>query len=61
MTDLRKVSQIPVVAIGGIEDSDIRDIMKSGVTGIAVSGNILNAASPKEKTEIILNEINISK
>ena len=61
MTKLRKVSDIPVVAIGGIKDSDIRDIMRSGVTGIAVSGNILNAPSPKEKTEIILNEINISK
>lgn len=61
MTKLREVSDIPVVAIGGIKDSDIRDIMRSGVTGIAVSGNILNAPSPKEKTEIILNEINISK
>lgn len=61
MTKLREESDIPVVAIGGIKDSDIRDIMRSGVTGIAVSGNILNAPSPKEKTEIILNEINISK
>ena len=61
MTKLRKVSDIPVVAIGGIKDADIRDIMRSGVTGIAVSGNILNAPSPKEKTEIILNEINLSK
>ena len=61
MTKLREVSDIPVVAIGGIKDSDIRDIMRSGVTGIAVSGNILNAPSPKEKTEIMLNEINISK
>ncbi|MDE6257218.1 MAG: thiamine phosphate synthase [Muribaculaceae bacterium] len=61
MTKLREVSDIPVVAIGGIKDSDIRDIMRSGVTGIAVSGNILNAPSPKEKTEIVLNEINISK
>lgn len=57
MTKLREVSDIPVVAIGGIKDSDIRDIMRSGVTGIAVSGNILNASSPKEKTEIILKEI----
>ena len=61
MTKLREVSDIPVVAIGGIKDADIRDIMRSGVTGIAVSGNILNAPSPKEKTEIILNEINLSK
>lgn len=61
MSVLRKVSQIPVVAIGGIEDSDISEIMTTGVTGIAVSGNILNADSPKEKTETILTEINKSK
>lgn len=51
---------IPVVAIGGITVSDIGEIMHTGVSGIALSGSILNAVSPWEETEIIINEINNS-
>lgn len=41
--------ELPIVAIGGITASDIDDIMQTGVTGIAVSGAILNAADPVEE------------
>ena len=34
---------IPVIAIGGILLQDIPDIMQTGVSGVAVSGAILNA------------------
>lgn len=37
---------IPVVAIGGITFDDIPDIMQTGVSGIAVSGSILQAEDP---------------
>ena len=37
---------LPIVAIGGITADDIEDIMLTGVTGIAVSGAILNADDP---------------
>ena len=37
---------LPIVAIGGITKEDIPDIMKTGVTGIALSGSILNAEDP---------------
>lgn len=37
---------LPIVAIGGITASDIANIMATGVTGIAVSGAILNADDP---------------
>lgn len=37
---------LPIVAIGGILDTDIADIMATGVAGIAVSGGILNAENP---------------
>ena len=40
---------LPIVAIGGITADDIADIMHTGVTGIAVSGAILNAADPVEE------------
>lgn len=41
--------ELPIVAIGGITASDIDSIMQTGVTGIAVSGAILNAADPVEE------------
>lgn len=41
--------QLPIVAIGGITADDIADVMHTGVTGIAVSGAILNADNPVEE------------
>ncbi len=37
---------LPVVAIGGITSDDLPAIMATGVSGVAVSGAILNAADP---------------
>ena len=37
---------LPIVAIGGITADDIPAIMQTGVTGIALSGTVLNAADP---------------
>ncbi len=45
---------LPIVAIGGITRSDIAEIMECGVTGIALSGTILSAESPRvECAELI--------
>ena len=44
---------LPIVAIGGITLKDIPDIMKTGVTGIALSGTILRAEDPVEETRKI--------
>lgn len=54
---------IPIVAIGGILSSDIPDVMATGVSGIAVSGAILNADSPVEEMQrfIRLTEKEIAK
>lgn len=41
--------KLPIVAIGGILKEDIPAIMHTGVTGIAVSGAILNADNPVEE------------
>ncbi len=49
--------ELPIVAIGGIVCSDIADILASGVTGIALSGTILNASSPQAETAAVLQEI----
>ena len=51
---------LPIVAIGGITISDIPDIMRTGVSGIALSSTILNAESPVEETQKILNQLKIT-
>lgn len=48
---------LPIVAIGGITVDDIPAIMGTGVTGIALSGAILNADGPKSMTESILETL----
>lgn len=48
---------LPIVAIGGITVDDIPAIMRTGVTGIALSGAILNAEDPKSMTESILETL----
>ena len=50
----RRDSGMPVVAIGGITTDDIPAIMATGVSGIAVSGTILRADDPVEKTQEIM-------
>ena len=37
---------IPIVAIGGICNHDIPDILDCGINGIAISGSVLNANNP---------------
>lgn len=48
---------IPVVAIGGILQSDIKDVMATGVSGIAVSGAILNAENPVEEMKRFIDSL----
>lgn len=45
---------LPIVAIGGILESDIKSILATGVSGIAVSGGILNAENPVEEMQRFL-------
>lgn len=45
---------LPIVAIGGITEADIRPILESGPNGIAISGTIMNAVDPVEKTAALV-------
>jgi len=45
---------LPIVAIGGILESDIKSILATGISGIAVSGGILNAENPAEEMQRFL-------
>lgn len=53
----RENISLPIVAIGGITHDDIDDIMATGMTGIALSGSILNATDPTHETERIVHTI----
>ena len=48
---------IPVVAIGGILQPNIKDVMATGVSGIAVSGAILNAENPVEEMKRFIDSL----
>ncbi|MEF9923470.1 MAG: thiamine phosphate synthase [Muribaculaceae bacterium] len=48
---------IPMVAIGGIEYDDIVPIMDTGISGIAVSGGIINASNPTMMTTRIIDTL----
>lgn len=51
---------LPIVAIGGITAEDIPDIMKTGVTGIALSGTVLRAEDPILEMQRLLAIVNSS-
>lgn len=52
---------LPVVAIGGITAADTAEILTTGVSGIALSGALLNAEDPTEETRKIIEIITHSK
>lgn len=46
---------LPIVAIGGICYDDINDIMDTGISGIAVSGSLINAKNMTEETRKMIS------
>ena len=46
--------RIPVVAIGGIRYDDILPLMQTGISGIALSGSVLNAENPVEEMKRVM-------
>ena len=52
---------LPIVAIGGITAEDIPMIMQTGVTGIALSGAVLNADDPVGEMKRILAPLRLPR
>lgn len=50
--------QVPIFAIGGIDDMDVRDILRAGCMGVAVSASIALASNPQHATTRFLERIN---
>lgn len=49
---------IPLVAIGGITKDDIPELLETGVSGVALSGAILNAENPVDEMRDIVTQCN---
>ena len=53
----RKIN-IPVIAIGGIGEDDIENIINTGMSGIAISSLISHHNNPQQITGLLLEKIN---
>lgn len=49
-----RVLTIPVLALGGIKQSSVADVMSTGVRGIALISAVMNAPDPALETEALL-------
>ena len=52
--------QVPVIAIGGIEEEDIKELIETGVYGIAVSGLVSNNLGKEGFVEELLNKMKVN-
>lgn len=50
--------ETPIVAIGGIEVNDLKNLISTGISGVALSGTILKAENPTETTHKIIEKLN---
>lgn len=55
------IGPLPIVAIGGINSSNIQDIIHAGADGIAVVSAICSAADPAEATATLLAAVKQAK
>ncbi len=55
LQNLVQISKHPVVAIGGVNDTNVQDILKTGAAGIAVIGIIHDSPHPEKITRKLRN------
>lgn len=49
--------ELPVVAIGGVTADDVAPLLDAGVSGVAVSGAIINAPDPVAYTSMVIDKL----
>jgi thiamine-phosphate pyrophosphorylase len=59
ISELRKMTDIPLVAIGGISTENAADIISVGADGLAVVSAIMAAENPKDVSQIFQSKIEI--
>jgi len=57
LREIRKVTKVPLVAIGGMKAANCREIIENGADGIAVVSGICSAPDPGEASKEIMSEI----
>jgi thiamine-phosphate pyrophosphorylase len=51
---------VPIIAIGGIEPANVRQILAAGASGIAVMGGVMRAAAPETEMKRLLEAVGAS-
>ncbi|MCY9872459.1 thiamine phosphate synthase [Vibrio barjaei] len=54
LTNALQQIELPIVAIGGINESNLLDVAKTGVHGVAIVSAISHAGSPKQAAQQLL-------
>lgn len=57
LAEVKKALHIPVIAIGGIKEENIRDVLETGVDGVAVVSDILTSEDITGKVERLVSTI----
>ena len=55
--NLKREIKIPIIALGGINEDNIKDILDNGADGVAVISSIMNADNPERVTICLSNKI----
>jgi len=61
LQEIRKVTRLPLVAIGGMKVYNCREIIENGADGIAVVSGICSAPDPEKAAKDLINEIKKGK
>lgn len=56
-----KVLRIPFFGIGGIKKENIKEVLRTGASGIALISAILSAKNPEKATKELLSELKLNK
>ncbi|MEA3476106.1 MAG: thiamine phosphate synthase [Candidatus Cloacimonadota bacterium] len=58
LSKIVKAVQIPIIAIGGINLSNLKSVLETGVNGVAIISAILGSSNPEREIKKIKNKIN---
>lgn len=55
--NLKREIKIPIIALGGINEDNIKDVLDNGADGVAVISSIMSAENPERATICLSNKI----
>ncbi len=54
LSDIVRAARVPVIAIGGVDPTRIRDLVAAGAAGVAVMGGVMRAADPAQEVRALV-------